>query len=81
MKFFENRLYSTVCQQFNIRHFRFQMFYNNFYMSFAETDQLTHIQIVYPHFTCNMSHFFCLNYASGFDSRNVLGIIFISKAL
>jgi hypothetical protein len=57
------------------------MFYNNLYMLFAETDQFTDIQIVYPHFTCNMSHFFCLNYASGVDSRIVLEIIIFSKAV
>jgi len=81
MKFFVNRLYSTVYWQFNIHPFSFQMFYNNLYKLLAETIQFTDIQIVYPHFTRNMSHFLCLNYASSFDSPNVLEITIFSKAV
>jgi hypothetical protein len=52
------------------------MFYNSFYLLFAETDELTYIHIAYTHFTHNV---FSITDVSGFDSLNVLEVIFFSK--
>jgi hypothetical protein len=64
---------------FNDHDFCLQMFYNSFYVLFAETDQLTCIHITCTHFTRNMSRFFSITDVSGFDSPSVLEIISSSE--